>query len=111
MKNVILSSLIFVAGGLIASSAAQAQSAQVRSYSHTCQYEAPLSTYSRCDRNSWAGRAAFDCAVNEALLQCEEGHSSDCVVRGARYRSIISHQFIGYKACSVTVSVTGYRVR
>lgn len=103
-----LASMTIAISCLIGLSEGHAATSSVRSYTRTCRYEQPLTAYSGCNAHSGAGAWAADCATHEAITDCQVDRNADCVVQGARYRSIISRDFIGYKACEVTIHVTGY---
>ncbi len=85
--------------------------ATVQSYTATCRYEHPLSTWDGCRNYTRAGAEARQCAEDEAILLCEQNYNTDCLFKGVKFKTIISHEFIGYKACEATVTVHGYRVR
>jgi hypothetical protein len=89
---------------------ASAETASAKTYTRSCRFEQPLNTFDRCDEDSWAGHNAKECARDKAMQACGENYSSDCIVRSVVYQNYISREFIGYKACEVTISVHGYRV-
>ena len=112
IKKVQLIKILALAFALMgASQGAQAQAANYtgNTYTVTFQYPNPLDTFERCDAYSGAGRYAAENAEEEALEECRNDHNGDCISEGAVFRSILSVQFIGYKACAATVSVHGYR--
>lgn len=74
-----------------------------------CRNVHPLSTYEDCHIDSDSGYGAYLCALNDALIRCKNAANVDCVEIGASLRSIISHEFVGYKACEATVTVRGWR--
>jgi hypothetical protein len=80
-----------------------------KDFQSTCRFEHPLDTYDGCNKNSHAGETAFECAKDDAMADCRNEYFSDCIVVGARYKTIISREFFGYKACEVTVLMRGYR--
>ena len=84
--------------------------AVANTYVKTCRFERPLDTYDGCDDDTWAGRQAEECAENEAVVACQNAYNSDCNVVGTTYKTIISEEFIGYKACEATVIVHGFRI-
>lgn len=92
------------------STSAFAAPATTSTYVGRCRFEAPLDTYSSCADGTYAGERAFRCAEDEAISACQESYNSDCIPAGVHYRTIISQEFVGYKACEVTVLVHGYRL-
>jgi hypothetical protein len=90
--------------------AAQAASFEGQAYTRAARFEHPLDTYDSCGPNSEAGYEAHQVALNEAMLACRQGYNADCVVTGTRYVTILSREFIGYKACEAQVTVHGYRM-
>ena len=80
-------------------------------YSATCNYTAPLHTYDRCDENSWIGRVAANCAMDEALDQCEGDYNSDCVKVSVQVTAEASLDFIGYRKCKARARVHGYMIK
>lgn len=93
------------------SASVQAEEARASQYITSCRYEHPLSTYDGCNAKSSSGYFAYSCAVEEALSQCRSDYNIDCVVTAVTYRSIVSQEFIGYKACEASVRVRGYRIK
>ena len=80
-------------------------------YGGSCRFENPLSSYESCEAWSEAGETAAQCALERAMLKCRQDFNSDCVPQGAVYHTIISQEFIGYKACEARVLVHGFRLR
>ncbi|MGZ3695165.1 MAG: hypothetical protein ACXWQO_13580 [Bdellovibrionota bacterium] len=94
----------------LSSSAAKAENFTGTSYTKSYRFEHPLDTYDSCSGYSEAGSEAEAGAENEAMLACQRDYNSDCVVIGRRFVTIMSHEFIGYKACEAQVTVHGYRM-
>lgn len=78
-------------------------------YSSTCRYPYPLSTYQGCGDYTRAGSEAAECARAQAFENCKDEYNSDCIEIGVTYREVLSLDFIGYKACEATVLVHGFR--
>jgi hypothetical protein len=78
-------------------------------YSSSCRYPYPLSTYQGCSDYTHAGSEAAECARDQAFENCRNEYNSDCIEVGVTYREIVSLEFIGYKACEATVLVHGFR--
>lgn len=78
-------------------------------YRGSCSMSAPLTSYDRCDRHSYYGYSAYDCAVNEALAACEEAGNLDCVEVSVRFQQFISKEFPGFKGCTSNVTVRGWK--
>jgi hypothetical protein len=86
------------------------QTAEVKTFVATARYENPLDTFERCDAFSFAGISAARIAQDEAVNACKDEFNADCIVVSADYQDIVSTEFIGYKACSATVTVHGYKL-
>lgn len=89
---------------------AVAQQAVVQQFVRSATYEAPLTTYDRCDSESWAGVEAAESAAEEAEDACQSNLNIDCVIESTTYHLIESREFLGYRGCRATVLVRGYRV-
>lgn len=87
--------------------ALNAQAAQL--FVEKCRNVHPLTTYDRCDMHSSYGYGAYLCALNDAMLRCRSAANVDCVEVGASLKSIISNEFVGYKACEANVTVRGWK--
>ncbi len=98
----------FTVAGILVTSSAFGASFYKSTYKRDCRYSHPLDTYDGCAPHTYAGEQAYACAELEALLACEDADNSDCLVVGASYKTIISTEFPGYKACEVKVTVHGY---
>lgn len=94
--------------GLLLTDAALAQVYEKNVYRSSCNYAHPLSTFEGCSENTHAGIMAMDCAYNNALLACEDDDNVTCVEIGARFDSVMSDEFIGYKYCRANVIVHGF---
>jgi hypothetical protein len=78
-------------------------------YAATERATSPLTTYEACSEYSDVGRMARHAAESDAVLECENDFNADCVVEGRKFRVIVSREFVGYRACEVTVYVHGYK--
>lgn len=74
-----------------------------------CKNVHPLSTYEDCDMRESYGYGAYLCALNDAILRCRTAAYVDCHEVGATLKSIVSNEFVGYKACEASVTVRGWR--
>jgi hypothetical protein len=118
MKKMIFNSLlVLVCAGVYADACtasgqafANDGTAVASTYTAKCRFERPLDTYESCDEFSCAGNTARECAEDEALGQCKDEYNSDCVIVDIQYTTIISEDFIGYKACEAHVTVHGFRL-
>lgn len=113
-------SLIFF-GAVLSVTAFAGQSDQEEIHLTRAQYEGqcfanePLSTYERCDSNSGVGRAAIECAMKEALDQCNADArrvNGNCAVSAAVAMPVGSIEFPGFRRCLGRAVAYGYqRVR
>lgn len=77
-------------------------------YTASCKFGVPLSTFTRCDEHSGTGYKVAECAMNEALDQCEGDRTIDCVEVSVRVTERSSVEFPGYKICEAQARVHGY---
>ena len=78
---------------------------------NTAQLDNQIVQAQREDEGTWAGQQAYNLAASEALASCKNDYNSDCKIVSARYKDIISTEFIGYKACEAKVLVHGYKLK
>lgn len=110
MKKTFILLGFFVANLVSVTNAAPDVHAKTNTYMASCRFEQPLDTYSSCSEDSYAGLNAFQCAREEAISKCKISYNADCIVVGFNFTSIISQEFVGYKACESKVYVHGYRL-
>lgn len=108
MKRILL--LVLLA--LTVASSAFAQTTYVkRVYRATCNYSHPLSTYDGCGEHTNAGWSARECAINDAMVECENDDNVNCSVIGVTYQARMSNEFVGYKYCQAKILVHGFGPR
>ncbi len=78
---------------------------------NSAQLDNQIVQHQRENDGTWAGQQAYNLAASEALASCKNDYNSDCKIVSARYKDIISTEFIGYKACEAKVLVHGYRLK
>ena len=110
MNQTFLNLAIFAASlGSFADASSDAH-AKANTYVANCRFEQPLDTYSFCNLNTYAGANAYQCALEEAMAKCKISYNADCIIIGANFTNIISHEFVGYKACEAKVYIHGYQL-
>ncbi len=81
-----------------------------RHYTAKARFDHPLTTYERCTDWSAAGINAEVRALEAAIDACERDFNLDCIHVTTIYKTVLSREFIGYKACEANVRVRGYQV-
>ena len=113
MVNFHINKALLTACIIFVSVTAHAQQSQIirNDYGGECQYDAPLTSYERCDSNSQIGLGARACAEKDALDKCQTDPAklnSNCnVVSSSAYAQPIP-RFPGYRQCVGKANAFGY---
>jgi hypothetical protein len=77
-------------------------------YVANCQHSVPLHSYGNCSEYSRIGELVGECAMDQAIDDCQADFNVDCSEVSIRVIERSSAEFPGYKVCKAKARVHGY---